>query len=291
MAMEMIKRMAYGTFLQNSFIDKLLSFLSLKTFGLLAIALLVYSNIETTKFSPDFFQIKLESSDNKVQTINTLSSVELSKHEIEKLISEKRAFINAASGFKPEVFEKFRGYSKTELKEKLLKNIPKNLVKRAAAYIDAVLVIAKKHAIDPMWVLSIMWTESHFKPSSKSSVGAKGLMQLMPKTKVYIYNKYRSAGQWLLVEEDHFNMEDFVVTQLNTKQKKRIILNYANIELGVIYLKYLLKKFDHNYTFATVAYNMGPTWTRRRLRAKKPVGTKNQYLTKVERAYGRITTI
>ena len=133
--------------------------------------------------------------------------------------------------------------------------------------------------------MSIMWTESHFQPKAQSHVGARGLMQLMPKTKAWIYNRYRNQGNRLVVENHMLDIHFFFNKNIKKASlgiyKKKLI----NIELGIIYLKYLLKKFDNNHKLATVAYNMGPGWTRYRLRNKLPVGVKNLYLSKVEKAY------
>jgi soluble lytic murein transglycosylase len=62
----------------------------------------------------------------------------------------------------------------------------------------------------------------------------------------------------------------------------------TNIMLGVFYLKNLLDRFDGNYKLATVAYNMGPTWVRRRLNAGAAVGHRNHYFNKVWRNYHRL---
>ena len=58
-----------------------------------------------------------------------------------------------------------------------------------------------------------------------------------------------------------------------------------NVELGVFYLKRMLKRFNQNHTIATVAYNMGPTTVQKRLLYRLPVGVDNLYLNKVRKAY------
>lgn len=205
------------------------------------------------------------------------------------IFREEPAHLSDEKAFDPDRFKKFKGLRSEELEKALVKNIPKSLRKSASRYIKAVLKISKKHEIDPMWVLSIMWTESHFKFKAKSHVGARGLMQIMPKTKKYIYKKYRKDGQWLVVEEDGFSFSEVMSNKVSKRQKRSYIKRLANIELGVIYLKYLLEKFDNDHMLATVAYNMGPGWTIKRLRAKRPIGTQNKYLDKVEYAYNKIT--
>lgn len=167
----------------------------------------------------------------------------------------------------------------------LLEKLPRNIQKNAKTYLPAIVKIARAHDLDPLWVLSIVWTESHFKTHAKSSVGARGLMQLMPNTRKYVYLKYRKAKKKLLVEHKNFKLEDYHLSK--TMSKKRHIKNLVNIEIGVIYLKRLFNRFGSR-KLATVAYNMGPTWTSRKLRNKQPVGNRNIYLAKVDRALAHL---
>lgn len=171
------------------------------------------------------------------------------------------------------------------IEEQLSLSLPRYMRKRAAQYVRPVLLLAEKHQIDPFWVMSIMWTESHFEPTAQSHVGARGLMQLMPKTKAWIYNRYRNAGHKLVVENQMSDINYFFNKKITKRSMQFYKMKLINIELGIVYLKYLLEKFNNNHKFATVAYNMGPGWTRYRLRNKLPVGESNLYLTKVEKAY------
>jgi len=156
------------------------------------------------------------------------------------------------------------------LKEMILSTIPGRMKARASRHIDAILLFSEQNRLDPLWVISIIWVESHFKENAKSYAGARGLMQIMPKTGLYL-NKL--LGKRLPVTvSSHISREPV-----------------RNIELGSFYLQKLLKRFSGNYTHATVAYNMGPTYTRRALRKKKAVGKRNQYLNKVRRVYKRLS--
>lgn len=99
-----------------------------------------------------------------------------------------------------------------------------------------VMKAASKNKIDPAWVYGIIRRESAFAKDIKSSVGATGLMQLMPKTAKYI-------GQKLGVKSSKYRD----LTNAN-----------SNIALGSAYLSYLNKKFHDNRILATAAYNAGP---------------------------------
>ena len=156
------------------------------------------------------------------------------------------------------------------LKDIILSNVSTSIGQRMRPYIDTVFKYSEKNQLDPIWVLSVIWVESHFKPQALSHVGAAGLMQIMPKTGVFL--------------------NGLLKTKLPLKVSNAISYDpVRNIELGSMYLKKLLKRFSGNYTHATVAYNMGPSYTMRRLRAAKPVGERNRYLDKVNRAYSRLS--
>lgn len=86
---------------------------------------------------------------------------------------------------------------------------------------------AQKYGVDPALVRAVIHAESNFNPMAKSKKGAAGLMQLMPGT----------AG-------------DMGVTDVHNPAQ--------NIEGGVKYLAYLMKRFDNDVTLVTAAYNAGP---------------------------------
>ena len=97
----------------------------------------------------------------------------------------------------------------------------------------------KKHSdiqnIDASWLFAMARQESAFSPQARSHVGARGLLQLMPKTA-------KKVAQSLNLP--------FNVKKLNEPS--------YNITLGSRYLKDLLIKFNNNYILATAAYNAGP---------------------------------
>ncbi len=222
---------------------------------------------------------------------NLISLGEAEKIEIKNLIKKNMSYsyANTELGFYLKDMTFFDGHSKTDVEQKILKNLPPFLAKKAKRYIKAVLTLSEFHQVDPIWILSVMWTESHFDYSAKSWAGARGLMQIMPETRKFVYQQYRNKGNLLIVEKKDFNMNRFFSYKVSQKQYKAHIKKLVNIELGIIYLKKLLKKFK-SHKYATVAYNMGPGWTRYRLRKKLPVGQNNLYLDKVRKAYKQIVS-
>lgn len=95
---------------------------------------------------------------------------------------------------------------------------------------------AEKHGVDPAWVYGVIRRESAFSQTIRSSAGAIGLMQLMPKTAKYI-------GRKIGIKKTNYS---------------ELIKPQSNIELGSAYLSYLYKKYDGNKVLATAAYNAGP---------------------------------
>ena len=78
--------------------------------------------------------------------------------------------------------------------------------------------------------------ESNFDADAESSVGACGLMQIMPKT-----------FEWLTGDE-----------HLGEHLNKRMLFDpETNIKYGTYYLSYLYKKFDRNTNTVLAAYNGG----------------------------------
>ena len=94
------------------------------------------------------------------------------------------------------------------------------------AYRDEIAAAAAKYGVEEAVVRAIIHAESAFNPNALSRVGAQGLMQLMPATarRFGVSNAF-DAGQ--------------------------------NIQGGVEYLAWLLKRFDGNLTFAAAGYNAG----------------------------------
>lgn len=91
---------------------------------------------------------------------------------------------------------------------------------------------AKKNNLDPTLVAAVVQTESNFRPTARSGVGASGLMQLMPRT-----------GKWM--------------------GAKNLMNPADNVRAGTKYLKYLNERFDNDETKVLAAYNAGEGNVRR----------------------------
>lgn len=287
--MELIRKIIGDASFQNPFPTKdLWNFISIevKVFSLFMIV--------ATSFlikNPSIYLIKDLASTKSLET-NSLKKVVLSSEEkidLKKIVNKTMSYSygDTQLGFYLKNLTFFDINSKLDAEKKILNNLPKYLSKKAKTYLRAVFKISENHQVDPIWILSVMWTESNFDYSAKSWAGARGLMQIMPDTRKFIYKVYRSQGNKLLVEKDNFNINEYFPYPVTLKGHKKHIRKLVNIELGVIYLKTLLNSFK-SHKYATVAYNMGPGWTRGRLRRNLPVGQDNEYLDKVRKAYKHI---
>lgn len=91
--------------------------------------------------------------------------------------------------------------------------------------------------LDPALIYGVIRQESRFDAQIKSSAGAIGLMQVMPKT-----------GRWVA---KRMNIKRFKTRQLETPD--------VNLQLGSNYLHTLLTKYSASVPMATAAYNAGPS--------------------------------
>ena len=117
-----------------------------------------------------------------------------------------------------------------------------------APFSDRVRPKADELALDNGWVYGLMRQESRFVMNAKSSVGAKGLMQLMPATAKWVAKK--------------INLDNF--------HPARVAEMETNVTLGTHYLKMVLKSLDNHPVLASAAYNAGPGRARR-WRAERPM--------------------
>lgn len=116
-------------------------------------------------------------------------------------------------------------------------------------YGDLIHEKSEKYEVDPALVAAVMEAESHFREGARSQVGARGLMQLMPRT-----------GRWMGAR-DLYNPEQ-------------------NVDAGVRYIKYLQQQFGGNLKKTIAAYNAGEGNVRR-YNGVPPFGETQTYVRKV----------
>jgi soluble lytic murein transglycosylase len=108
------------------------------------------------------------------------------------------------------------------------------------AYRQTIERYAEERGVDPLLVLAVMKQESHFKPLARSTVFARGLMQLIPTTALQIAS---SLG-----------LADFNVEQLYFPE--------VNVNLGTKYLQEMVAQFGPRVDVLAAAYNGGEVNTR-----------------------------
>ena len=94
-------------------------------------------------------------------------------------------------------------------------------------FYDIIVVAAERYDVEAALVMAIIHAESHYDPNAISHKGARGLMQLMPRT-----------AEWL-----------GVIDSFDPKE---------NVDAGVRYFKRLLHLFQGDQELALAAYNAGP---------------------------------
>lgn len=118
-------------------------------------------------------------------------------------------------------------------------------------YMPIILAAANQYKVDPAIIRAIIMAESNYNPKAVSKRGARGLMQLMPRTA-------KSLGV-----KDVFNPEQ-------------------NIHAGVKYFSQLLNKFDGDHSLALAAYNAGSRKVKK-YNGVPPYKTTKRYIKKVFR--------
>jgi Transglycosylase SLT domain len=112
-----------------------------------------------------------------------------------------------------------------------------------------ILQAADRHQVDPALIKAIIMAESGYNPKAVSKKGARGLMQLMPRTA-------KSLGVQNSLDPEH------------------------NINGGVKYFRQLLDRFDGNVKLALAAYNAGARYVRQ-YQGVPPFGETRLYIKKV----------
>ncbi len=105
-----------------------------------------------------------------------------------------------------------------------------------APYRDIFAEQARAQGLEDSWVLGLVRQESRFISDARSSAGASGLMQLMPRT-----------ARWIARQ---IGMRDFSM--------RRVTDVDVNIALGTSYLRYVYDELGGSSVLAATAYNAGP---------------------------------
>ncbi|MEO0606423.1 MAG: lytic transglycosylase domain-containing protein, partial [Myxococcota bacterium] len=96
--------------------------------------------------------------------------------------------------------------------------------------------VSREHDVDPMLVLGLMRQESKYQATAVSRVGARGAMQIMPKTGHLIADR----------------IGDLAFTAADLEDPEQAI------GYGIRYLGLLLDRYDGVFPLAVASYNAGP---------------------------------
>jgi soluble lytic murein transglycosylase len=110
-----------------------------------------------------------------------------------------------------------------------------------APYRELAQAAARENQIDEAWVFGLMRQESRFVNVARSSVGASGLMQIMP-----------STARWIARQ---LGIRKFHPDEMQDPAR--------NIAFGAYYLKHIQSTLDGSAVLATAAYNAGPSRAQR----------------------------
>jgi soluble lytic murein transglycosylase-like protein len=133
--------------------------------------------------------------------------------------------------------------------------VPKRIAPPVLTIDQSISQAGEKHHIDPDFITSVVRAESGFHPRAISPKGARGLMQLMPKT---------AAG---LGVKDSFDGNE-------------------NVEAGTRYLRQLLEQFNYDAVKALAAYNAGPDRVAQ-YHGVPPYSETRSYVARIVRDYNR----
>lgn len=122
---------------------------------------------------------------------------------------------------------------------------------------------SRKYNYDPMLIMAVILTESSFKKGQVSDAGARGVMQVMP-----------SIGRDLAAK-----------TGLAWHGSDQLFDPVTNIRLGTLHLFEQILKFK-DVKKGLMAYNLGETRLRGRIREKKPLP--GQYVRRVWENYNML---
>jgi soluble lytic murein transglycosylase-like protein len=112
-------------------------------------------------------------------------------------------------------------------------------------YWSSVAPKAEAFGLDPYLVLAVIREESRFNPKAVSHSGARGLMQIMPRTGRAIARDLDKTGF----------------------RTRKLFAPALNIEMGAYYLSNLIKNFQGNVYLSLAGYNGGPNKIKRYIKS------------------------
>lgn len=104
------------------------------------------------------------------------------------------------------------------------------------AYQNTVKTYAKQYSVPPEFVYAIIRQESGFREDVVSFAGARGLMQVMPRTASVVSK----------------------MSKISYSNQDQLFLSQKNINIGIAYLQQLTKRFSNHPVLVAAAYNAGP---------------------------------
>lgn len=132
---------------------------------------------------------------------------------------------------------------KTKIRATIRQRLPKKYKSQASSITNTIVEEAKKHHLDPYFVMAVIAGESSFNPDAVGPVGEVGLMQIRPSTGAWISKKFKIKWKG------------------NSSLKNPV----SNIVIGTAYIAYLREKFARQGQLYIAAYNMGAANVRRAL--------------------------
>ena len=117
------------------------------------------------------------------------------------------------------------------------------------AYSGIVEAASSRRSLSPATVYAVIRQESAFMPDARSSAGALGLMQIMPRTGRQIM---RTTGRKL-------------------RSRSQLLVPDLNVDLGTWYIRSMLSKMGGHIVLAAASYNAGPHRVERWLPAEGDV--------------------
>jgi soluble lytic murein transglycosylase len=201
--------------------------------------------------------------ENLMGSFNKAGSVEFASNSTNRRISHARELLGQSYKFSP--VQKSTGVVSVNrfVNNVVLDRLDARFKNQAGDIAATVLKESAKRGFDPLFVLAVIQTESHFDPTVLGSFGEIGLMQVKPDT-----------AKWIAQKEN-----------IPFKGKASLKNPVVNIRIGVAYMSYLRNKFEGSAYRYVAAYNMGPGNVKRMISQDIPP---REYATRVLTNYDMI---